>query len=82
MTDILVPILAGVALTFVVTGALCLRADARVEASLDPRDERDEPAPQQAHQRTDHPSSTMQKNMRSFGSRQSDSTAKMRRGRR
>jgi hypothetical protein len=59
MLDILVPIVGGVALTFVVAGALCLLADARAEGSVARRGGRAESAPPASHQRTDHPSSTM-----------------------
>jgi hypothetical protein len=59
MLDILVPILGGVALTFVVFGALCLLADARAEGSVTGRGDQAESAPRPSHQRTDHPSSTM-----------------------
>jgi hypothetical protein len=59
MLDILVPILGGVALTFVASGALCLLADARAEGSVTRRDDPAEPAPRPSHQRTDHPSPTM-----------------------
>lgn len=58
MMDLIVPIVAAFALTFVVAGALCLTGAYAETALPEPR-EPTERAPRRDHQRTDQPSSTM-----------------------